>query len=42
MKGNKWTQYILTGSFGCILVLDTIIKEAKNQGYEFKLLDQFK
>ena len=23
-------------------VLDTIIKEAKNQGYEFKLLDQFK
>ena len=23
-------------------VLDKIIKEAKNQGYEFKLLDQFK
>ena len=23
-------------------VLDTIIKEAKNKGYEFKLLDQFK
>ena len=23
-------------------VLDYIIKEAKNQGYEFRLLDQFK
>ena len=22
-------------------ILDSIIKEAKNQGYEFKLLDQF-
>jgi lipocalin len=23
-------------------ILDAIIKEAKNQGYEFKVLDQFK